>query len=282
MTRLGSLQHSADMDLHLSSLTWCEAGNSKCLPRWHVSNSWNVLFRFKYPLATVDKMFNTFGPNQGGGYDTGCQFGATLANSPLGPWSKQLNYTQLIDAFHSHAHHCLCQLCHLATYQKELGLEDLGVCERAFSCSNALGGIWAPSITSRLSPTTSFTMTTSKHTRTLVNLIYSFLIHHWLALHYSNIVSQQVQRGSENPQQVSTNIRKDYEGHGYWEHGGLWQVARQGEVISWGFEEGTWARDPTNGVLLPTIEVMGEQVSFSSLPHISLLTSFLLELLWLV
>lgn len=86
-------------------------------------------------------MIKTFGPNQGGGYDTGCQFGTTLANSPLGARAKKENYTQLIDAFHSHAHRRLCQLRHLATYQKGLGLEDLGVCERAFSRSNALGGV---------------------------------------------------------------------------------------------------------------------------------------------
>ena len=108
LTRQGPLQHSAIMNLHLSSLTWCKAGNSKCLPRSYISNSWNVLSRFKYPLATFDKMLNTFAPNQGSGYNTGCQFGATLANSPLGSQAKQLNYTQLIDAFHGHAHHHLC------------------------------------------------------------------------------------------------------------------------------------------------------------------------------
>ena len=101
----------------------------------------DLRLRFKYPLATVDKLLKTFGPNQGCGYDTGCQFGTTLANSTLGPRAKELNYTQLIDALHGHAHRCLCQLHHLATYQKGLGLEDLGVCERAFSRSNALGGV---------------------------------------------------------------------------------------------------------------------------------------------
>jgi hypothetical protein len=34
----------------------------------------------------------------------------------------------------------LCQLSHLATYTKGLGLEDLGICEWAFSWSNGLRG----------------------------------------------------------------------------------------------------------------------------------------------
>ena len=38
-------------------------------------------------------------------------------------------------------HNCLCQLSHLATYTTSLGIEDLGMCERAFSGSNGLGGV---------------------------------------------------------------------------------------------------------------------------------------------
>ena len=139
--RLESLQHSVVMDLHWSSLTWCVVENSECRPDHSHPIAKMSYPRFKYPLAMVDKMLKTFGPNQGAGYDTGCQFGTTLANSALGPRAKELNYTQLIDAFYGHAHRCLCQLQHLATYQKGLGLEDLGVCKRAFSHSNALGGV---------------------------------------------------------------------------------------------------------------------------------------------
>ena len=49
-----------------------------------------------------------------------------------------MNYTSLVGAFHGHAHNRLCQLSHLATYTKGLGLEDLEGCEQAFSQSNAL------------------------------------------------------------------------------------------------------------------------------------------------
>ena len=57
---------------------------------------------------------------------------------PLGPRARQLRHTCLVGAFHGHAHNRLCQLSHLATYVKGLGLEDLEGCERAFSKSNAL------------------------------------------------------------------------------------------------------------------------------------------------
>jgi hypothetical protein len=85
-------------------------------------------------------MLNTFGKDLGGGFDVGCHIETTLNNSALGPLSRALNYKSLVDAFHGHAHRRLCQLSHLATYTKGLGLEDLGVCKRAFSRSNGLGG----------------------------------------------------------------------------------------------------------------------------------------------
>ena len=90
-------------------------------------------FRSKYPLACIEKMRNTFGADLGGGFDVGCQIEITLKNSALGPHADALNYKSLVDAFHGHAHNRLCQLSHLATYTKGLGIEDLGVCERAFS-----------------------------------------------------------------------------------------------------------------------------------------------------
>lgn len=94
----------------------------------------------KYPLAVVAKLMDTFGEGLAGGYDIGCKFKTTLANSPLGAKAKELKHTCLVGAFHGHAHCRKCQLWHLATYVKGLGLEDLEGCERAFSKSNALGG----------------------------------------------------------------------------------------------------------------------------------------------
>jgi Kyakuja-Dileera-Zisupton transposase len=86
-------------------------------------------------------MLDVFGKNQGSGFDTSCQFKTTLATSDLGPQARELNFKCLVDGFHGHAHRRLCQLSHLTTYQRGLGLEDLGVCERAFSRSNANAGV---------------------------------------------------------------------------------------------------------------------------------------------
>ena len=99
----------------------------------------NIFFdRSKYPLA---KMIDVFDKNQGSGFDTGCQFNMTLNNSDLGPQARESNFKCLVDSFHGHAHRQLCQLSHLTTYQKGLGLANLGVCEWAFSRSNANAGV---------------------------------------------------------------------------------------------------------------------------------------------
>ncbi|KIM83422.1 hypothetical protein PILCRDRAFT_54912, partial [Piloderma croceum F 1598] len=71
-------------------------------------------------------------------FDIGCCFKTTLAKSPLGPLAHELNYMSLVGSFHEHAHWCLCQLSCLTTYTTGMGLEDLEVCERCFSKSNAL------------------------------------------------------------------------------------------------------------------------------------------------
>ncbi|KAI6110712.1 hypothetical protein EDD16DRAFT_1694292 [Pisolithus croceorrhizus] len=97
----------------------------------------------KYPLTIISKLLEVFGKDLGGGYDIGCQFKTTLNQSPLGLLACSLNHTCLVGAFHGHAHQCLCQLDHLTTYTKGLGLEDLETCERTFSKSNVLAStIW--------------------------------------------------------------------------------------------------------------------------------------------
>lgn len=83
-------------------------------------------------------MLNNFGKDQGAGFDTGCQFKTTVKKSELGNQARELNFTSLVDAFHGHAHRRLCQLSHLTTYVKGVGIEDLGGCERNFSKSNPL------------------------------------------------------------------------------------------------------------------------------------------------
>ncbi|KIL56327.1 hypothetical protein M378DRAFT_188578 [Amanita muscaria Koide BX008] len=92
----------------------------------------------KYPLATVNALLSAFGPNLGVGYDIGCQFQTSVSRSPLQEQAASLKLTPLVGSFHGHAHNRLCQLSHLSTYVKGVGLEDLEGCEQFFSKSNAL------------------------------------------------------------------------------------------------------------------------------------------------
>ena len=95
--------------------------------------------RSKYPLAVVEALLDVFGEHTiGCGYDIGCQFATTLRQSVLGQRATEASFKCLVGAFHGHAHNRLCQLSHLATYIRGLGIEDLEGCERFFSKSNVL------------------------------------------------------------------------------------------------------------------------------------------------
>ncbi|KAJ7840323.1 hypothetical protein B0H14DRAFT_3086877 [Mycena olivaceomarginata] len=92
----------------------------------------------KYPLAVVKELLDAFGMKLGAGYDVGCHFQATVANSELADEAKEKKLKCLVGSFHGHAHNRLCQLRFLATYVEGMGLEDLEGCERFFSRSNGL------------------------------------------------------------------------------------------------------------------------------------------------
>ncbi|KAF8185870.1 hypothetical protein K438DRAFT_2154751, partial [Mycena galopus ATCC 62051] len=92
----------------------------------------------KYPLAVVKELLDAFGMKLGAGYDVGCHFKATVANSELGEEVHEKKLKCLVGSFHGHAHNRLCQLRFLATYVEGMGLEDLEGCERFFSRSNGL------------------------------------------------------------------------------------------------------------------------------------------------
>lgn len=94
--------------------------------------------RAKYPLAVTSTLLEVLGEDLGGGYDIGCDFETTVANSPLGPVASEKNFRCLVGSFHGHAHNRLCQLSFLPTYIPGLGIEDLEGCERFFSKSNGL------------------------------------------------------------------------------------------------------------------------------------------------
>ncbi|KAJ7061379.1 hypothetical protein C8F01DRAFT_987481 [Mycena amicta] len=80
---------------------------------------------FKYPLATVEVLLKHFGLNTALGFDTGCKLETTIQRSALGSEARRLCLRCLVGSFHGHAHNRRCQLEHLATYLKGMGLEDL-------------------------------------------------------------------------------------------------------------------------------------------------------------
>ncbi|KAJ7355230.1 hypothetical protein DFH08DRAFT_912373 [Mycena albidolilacea] len=92
----------------------------------------------KYPLAVVEELLDAFEMKLGIGYDGGCHFGATVANSKLGNEAQEKQLKCLVGSFHGHTHNCLCQLQFLVTYVEGMGLEDLEGCECFFSRSNGL------------------------------------------------------------------------------------------------------------------------------------------------
>ncbi|TFK59169.1 hypothetical protein BDN72DRAFT_781102 [Pluteus cervinus] len=91
----------------------------------------------KYGLAVVSKLLEMYGAHQCTGYDIGCHFQQTVANSSLGKRAQELDLTFLVDLFHGHAHNRPCQLKNLPLYKTGVGLEDFGTCERIFSASNS-------------------------------------------------------------------------------------------------------------------------------------------------
>ncbi|KAJ7747601.1 hypothetical protein B0H14DRAFT_3097002 [Mycena olivaceomarginata] len=92
----------------------------------------------KYLLGVVKELLDVFGMKLGAGYNVGCHFQATVANSELADEAKDKKLKCLVGSFHGHAHNRLCQLRFLATYVEGMGLEDLEGCEQFFSRSNRL------------------------------------------------------------------------------------------------------------------------------------------------
>jgi hypothetical protein len=86
----------------------------------------------------VEELLNVFGMKLGAGYDVGCHFEATVANSGLADEAREKKLKCLVGSFHGHVHSRLYQLRFLATYVEGMGLEDLEGCERFFSRSNGL------------------------------------------------------------------------------------------------------------------------------------------------
>ncbi|KAG2745649.1 hypothetical protein P692DRAFT_201691239, partial [Suillus brevipes Sb2] len=92
----------------------------------------------KYPIASLKKLMDVFGPNILYGYDIKCAFEKILLRSSLADDVKRLNIQGVVPAFHGHAHNQLCQVQHHSKYMVGAGKEDFETCERMFSESNAL------------------------------------------------------------------------------------------------------------------------------------------------
>ncbi|KAJ3724216.1 hypothetical protein DFJ43DRAFT_1003285 [Lentinula guzmanii] len=75
------------------------------------------------------------------GYDIACGMVDKIARSPLSETAGNERLQMLIGLLHGYAHNCLCQLSFLLLYINGAGIEDLKVCERYFSHSNALAPV---------------------------------------------------------------------------------------------------------------------------------------------
>ncbi|KAJ3790467.1 hypothetical protein GGU10DRAFT_302826 [Lentinula aff. detonsa] len=75
------------------------------------------------------------------GYDIACGMVDKIARSPLSDLAGNERLQMLIGLLHGYAHNRLCQLTFLMLYIYGAGIEDLEVCERYFSQSNALAPV---------------------------------------------------------------------------------------------------------------------------------------------
>ena len=84
----------------------------------------------KYPLAIVSRLLSTIGRRLGVGYDIGCDFQKTVANSSLGHEAKEKLLRFVVGAFHGYSHCYPCQLQYHPSVVRGMGLEDLETMER--------------------------------------------------------------------------------------------------------------------------------------------------------
>lgn len=105
------------------------------------SNTDDLFFRAKYPLAIVAKALQVFDSQWLLGYDIGCTFGSTIKHSSLGPEFRQKKCRACVNAFHGYTHNAACQRSHHPLNIVGMGLKDLETLERLFSASNQLASL---------------------------------------------------------------------------------------------------------------------------------------------
>ena len=84
----------------------------------------------------LNNLLDVFGIDQAIGYDIGCVHKITVADSSISEKAQNLHLQVIVDAFHGHAHNCLCQLINHPLFLKGFGLEDLVTCKRIFAGTN--------------------------------------------------------------------------------------------------------------------------------------------------
>ncbi|KAF8590864.1 hypothetical protein K439DRAFT_1644437 [Ramaria rubella] len=94
-----------------------------------------------YGLATLNKILDAYGDDQGVGYDIACSHMTTVAASSIAAKAQTHHLLLAVNAFHGHAHNLLCQLQNHPMYIPGLSIEDLETCERVFSASNSVAHV---------------------------------------------------------------------------------------------------------------------------------------------
>ena len=90
----------------------------------------------KYALAITNKLIEVYSSDIMLGYDIGCEFSVTLANSSVGKRATQAGLRCIVPSFHGHSHNRGCQVNWHPRYVEGAGIEDFEGCERFFHRSN--------------------------------------------------------------------------------------------------------------------------------------------------
>ena len=100
-------------------------------------------FQNEVSLATVNRLLQDFGSDVDIclGYDIMCAFRTTLSNSSLGQKAVAFHLSDVVPAFHGHAHNRGCQVQWHPLYVEGVGLEDFEECEWTFCRSNELASV---------------------------------------------------------------------------------------------------------------------------------------------
>ncbi|KAH7904048.1 hypothetical protein BJ138DRAFT_1019678, partial [Hygrophoropsis aurantiaca] len=92
----------------------------------------------KYPLASINKLMEVFGPDILYGYDIECALDKLLRKCSFASAVKENRLQGCVPGFHGFGHNRYCQIYHHSKYKVGSGKEDFESCERVFAETNAL------------------------------------------------------------------------------------------------------------------------------------------------